>query len=425
MGAVITWLPNWGSSQSEGGRKIVEVWGWNIAAESLDLLVPEFERNHPDVDVRVSRSGANLQSRFLLGMAAGVGAPDVSQLQEREAAKFTATGRLMDLTDLAGQYADDFSPAFWKSALHKGRLYAIPWDMGPCSVFYKRWIFDRYGIDPDEIDTWDDFIAAGVRLREASGGKTALMPLSSNSLPELFLILMQQNGGGIFDEAGRIILHSPQNEEVLATIRKMVDAGVTLAASGPELMASFDGDAIGSYVNASWFMNQIKDNTSADRHGDWGMMRLPAFRPGGLRASNLGGSVLVIPAQSPHGLEAFRFIEWTNCTVEGQVAQYRDRGLFPAFLPALADPYFDQPDPFFNGQAVHRLLATDLDRIPAVFRTRDWTEGERMLRQTLTRWLGQRQDNALYLRNLAEALSRKIGRSLADLDDSSEPGLLP
>lgn len=425
MVVVITWLPKWGSNQSEGGRKVVEVWGWNIAAESLDLLVPDFERNHPTVEVRVSRSGANLQSRFLLGMAAGVGAPDVSQLQEREAAKFTATGRLMDLTDLAGQYAEDFSPAFWESGFHDGRLYAIPWDMGPCAVFYKRWIFDRYGIDPDEIETWDDFIAAGVRLRQASGGATAIMPLSSNSLPDLFLILMQQNGGGIFDDAGRIILHSPENEEVLATIRKMVDAGVTLAASGPELMASFDGDAIGAYVNASWFMNQIKDNTSPDRQGEWGMMRLPAFRSGGLRASNLGGSVLVIPSQSAQGLEAFRFIEWTNCTIEGQVAQYRNRGLFPAFLPALADPYFDQPDPFFKGQAVHRLLATDLDQIPAVFRTHDWNEGERMLRQTLSRWLSQQQDNGVYLRSVADALGRKIGRTVVDREEFLEPKAWP
>lgn len=412
--AFITWLPSVGLQVEADGREVVEVWGWSIAAESLDLLVPEFERNNPSVNVQVLRSGANLQSRFLLGMAAGVGAPDISQLQEREAAKFTATGRLKDLTEWAGQYADRFSPAFWESVLHEGRVYGIPWDMGPCAVFYKRWIFERYNVDPHAIETWDDFIEAGVRIREASGGATAMMALSHAALAEFFQILMQQNGGGVFNERGEIVLNSPENAEALSIIRRIVDARITVPMTGPELLASFGIDNIATYPNAVWFMNQIKDNTPDARAGQWGVFRLPAFRPGGLRTSNLGGSVLVVPTQSESAFSAWRFIEFTNCTVEGQVTQYRERGLFPAFLPALEHPFFDEPDPFFGGQRVHRLFATDLDQIPPMIRTRYWNEAERMFHQTLSRWLTQRQDNETYLQRTAEALSRRIGRPVAD-----------
>lgn len=416
VAAVISWLPSWGLEAEADGREVVEVWGWNIAAESLDLLVPGFEKENPGVEVRVVRSGANLQSRFLLGMASGVGAPDISQLQEREAAKFTATGRLKDLTDLAGEYAGRFSSAFWESGLHEDRVYSIPWDMGPCAVFYKRWIFERYDIDPDSIETWDDFIKAGLKIREASGGRTAMMALAMGGLHEFFQILMQQNGGGIFNEAGEIILNSSENAEALEIIRKLVDARITVPAAGPELLTSFGIDNIATYPHAVWFMNQIKDNTSEERVGQWGVFRLPAFHPGGLRASNLGGSVLVIPDQSGSALAAWRFVEFANCTVEGQVTQYREKGLFPAFLPALEHSYFDEPDPFFGGQTIHRLFATDLDRIPPIVRTRDWNEAERMLAQTLSTWLTQRQDNEAYLRRTAEALSRKIGRRVVSAD---------
>jgi lactose/L-arabinose transport system substrate-binding protein len=411
--AVMSWLPSWGRDPEADGREVVEVWGWNIAAEALDILVPEFERENPGVDVRVVRSGANLQSRFLLGMAAGVGAPDISQLQEREAAKFTATGRLKDLTELAGKYADQFSPAFWESGLHEGRVYSIPWDMGPCAVFYKRWIFDRYEIDPASIETWDDFIEAGLVIREKSGGRTAMIALPQAALGELFQILIQQNGGGIFDDEGEIILNSPENAQALSIIRRLVDARITVPAAGPELLASFALDNIATYPGAAWFMNQIKDNSPQERVGQWGVFRLPAFHSGGLRTSNLGGSVLVIPAQSEQALAAWRFVEFANCTVEGQVTQYREKGLFPAFLPALAHPYFEEPDEFFGGQRIHRLFATDLDLIPPMVRTRDWNEAERMLNQTLSTWLAQRQDNEAYLQRTAEALSRKIGRPVA------------
>jgi lactose/L-arabinose transport system substrate-binding protein len=411
---VLNWLPSWGSGPESDGREVVEVWGWSIAAESLDLLVPAFQRTQPEVDVRVTRSGANLQSRFLLGLAAGVGAPDISQLQEREAAKFTATGRLLDLTDLAGRYAEEFSPAFWASGLHEGRVYSIPWDMGPCAVFYKRWIFERYGIDPESIETWDDFIAVGTRLREASGGATAMLPLTLGGLTDLFQILMQQNGGGIFNQAGEIILDSPENVAALDLIRRLVDSGVTTPLGGPELLASLGADSVACYPAAVWFMNQIKDNTPAARVGQWGVFRLPAFAPGGLRTSNLGGSVLVIPEQSEQGLAAWRFVEFANCTVEGQVAQYREKGLFPAYLPALQHPYFSEPDSFFGGQPVHRLFATDLELIPPLIRTKDWNEAERMLGQTLSRWLTRRQDHRTYLQTLAANLSRKVGRPVAE-----------
>jgi len=59
----------------------VVVWGWNIASASLSKLVPSFNAIYPGVCVDVSMTGTNLQSRFLLSLSAGVGAPDVSQLE--------------------------------------------------------------------------------------------------------------------------------------------------------------------------------------------------------------------------------------------------------------------------------------------------------------------------------------------------------
>src|ERR1041385_8427461 len=59
----------------------LDIWSWNIAAEALNHLIPEFERQDPGVHVRVNMNGARLQSRLLLALSSGVGAPDISQLQ--------------------------------------------------------------------------------------------------------------------------------------------------------------------------------------------------------------------------------------------------------------------------------------------------------------------------------------------------------
>ena len=43
--ALLQWLPKVGLPADPSGRPLVEVWGWNIAAESLQRLAPEFDRS--------------------------------------------------------------------------------------------------------------------------------------------------------------------------------------------------------------------------------------------------------------------------------------------------------------------------------------------------------------------------------------------
>ena len=413
--ALVQLMPAVGRQASAApGKSRVEAWGWNIAGKSLGELAPIFERDHADVDVDVKVSGTAMQSRFLLAMASGRGAPDVMQLQEREAGKYTSTHRLADFTPWAAKYEHDFPPSLWQSCVDdQGKIVAVPWDIAPCAVFYKRWIFDRYGIDPATIETWDDFIAAGKAIFAKSNGQTKMMPLAPNGLNDPVHMLIQQNGGGVFDARGRVIFDSPANREALELVRKLLDAGICSPIStGPELRVSYNDDSLACYPLGSWNMIDMKD-AAAGRSGQWGVFRLPAFRPGGLRNSNSGGSVLVVPTQSASVKQASQFIEYSLCTVDAQLRQWDKWSLFPAYLPALRDPRFDQPDAFFNGQHVARLFAQDFERVPPVIRTRDWNEAEQFISRTLYDWARERQDSATYLRDTSAALARRLGRQLA------------
>lgn len=389
----------------------LEVWGWNIAAKALKERLPDFERAVPDAKAKVVMSGADMQSRLLLSLVARTGAPDVVQLQNRDVPRFAPSGRLLDLTERMAPYADQFPEAYLRSCRHDGRIYAVPWDAGPCGVFYKRSLFARYGIDPTAIETWDDYIRAGVLIVERSGGRTRMMNLSKIGLMDTFLILLQQNGGGLFDAEGRICFHSAPTEEVLAVLRRMLDSGMAAPVNTytQEYFAAFKNDSIASYPIAVWVTGMIKEN-APETAGDWGVFPLPAFRPGGLRASNLGGSVLAIPAETRHPEAAWRFVEFMLCRSGPQEAMYRSYGLFPAFLPALGSASIQQPDPFFAEQEVVRLLARDLERIPAMEQTKDWNEASRLVGEALSAWAGSCQSNADFMRQVEAMLTRKLGR---------------
>ncbi|MGI6458925.1 MAG: ABC transporter substrate-binding protein [Candidatus Hydrogenedentales bacterium] len=395
-------------------RMAVEVWSWNIAAGSLMALAPEFERQHPKLEIRIDMTGAQMQSRFLLSLIAGVGAPDISQLQLVDAPQFAPSGALLDLTDMAAPYAGKFSPSFWENCLHDGRVYAIPWDMGPCAVFYKRDLFARHGIDPESIETWADYVATGKQMIKASGGQTRMLALSVSGLFTFFELLMQQTNGGIFDREGRVIVRSAENVAALEVLRAILEAGIAMPINmaGPEFYASFQNDTIATYPLAVWLGGSIKDY-AAPTAGNWGVFRLPAVTPGGLRTSNLGGSVLVIPNQCRKKEAAWQFVEHVLCTKEAQLAQYRNFDLFPCLMTTFDDPLFDEPDPFYGGQNVRRLFAQDIELIPTLTRTKDWNEAMRYLTQALSAWETNKLDHEVFLSQMAVKLKRRLGREYA------------
>lgn len=393
----------------------LQVWGWNIAAASLDKLVPGFNALYPGVAVRVNTTGANLQARFLLSLSAGVGAPDVSQLQLAEAPRYAMTRRLTDLTAAAAKYADDFPDSFWDNCVFEGRVYAIPWDMGPCGVFYKREVFARYQIDPERIETWDDFVAAGRQILEGSGGATKMLVLPTGSMEYIFEILLQQNGGQVFDAEGRVVVRSQQTREVLDVLKKIIDAGIYMSAAplSHAYYAAIRSETTATFVSAAWWGGTIQDY-APEMAGKWGVFRLPAFRPGGLRTSNQGGSVLVIPEQCAQKEAAWAYIEYALCTRDAQIAQYRNYGLFPALLPTHADPFFDAPDPYYGGQPVRRLFTRDIERIAPLHRTKDWFEAMRYIAQALSGWVEDGMgDPDVFLQKLEQRLALRLGREIA------------
>ena len=399
----------------------INVWAWNIAAKSLHGITPEFRRRYPNVAVDVEMSGTIVQTRFLLSLSAGTGAPDVMQLQAYEAQRFLATGRLADLTAVAAKHADDFPAASWANCTRDGRVYAIPWDVGPCAVFYKPAVFETYGIDPEGIETWDDYIAAGQRIVRASGGRTKMLALSGAELQNTYEMLLQQLGGQMFDDQGRVAVNLDESRRVMNLIRRMIDAGIC-ADVRPwthDWMAGFNGDTIATYPNAVWLGGTIKDTVGtygagkADGGGGWRVFPLPAFERGGRRASNLGGSVLVIPDQCTRKEAAWAFIEYALCTGEGQVAHYANYNLFPAYLPALRDPYFGRPDPFFGGQHVSALFAQRVREVPVLNRTPDWAEAISYAGKTFSRWADDREDTAEMLETLARKLGQRLDRPVA------------
>ncbi|HEY3267287.1 MAG TPA: sugar ABC transporter substrate-binding protein [Armatimonadota bacterium] len=395
----------------------VTVWSWNIAAKSLQQLIPGFEKRHPNVHVAVDMTGARMTTRLMLSLASGVGAPDVSQFELSDAPRYIATGKLADLTPVAAKYRSMFPAYLWDNCMMDGKVYAIPWDMGPCAVFYKRSLFAKYGVDPQRIETWDDYIEAGRTILRKSKGQTKMLPLGSNALNWMFQMLIQQTGGQVFDGQGRIAISSPASRRALDIMRRLRAAGICsdVPVFSQEYLASINADTIASYPAAVWMAGTMRDTARDYGNGDitWGVFRLPAVERGGKRVANVGGSVLVIPAQCANKEAAWAFIEFALCTREGQLAQYRNFNLFPGFLPALQHPGVDDPDPFFGGQRAGGVFATDVTQISRLNMTPQWSAAMGYVDQDLSHWAATGMHNEGFFENVERKLAKRLGVPVA------------
>ncbi len=377
----------------------VTVWGWNTAAEALEHVVPDFNKQFPDVRVTVVNMGhSDLHDRVAADCAAGgADMPDVTIVENQEAELLW--NRFPDcFTDLKplgyGAYADKFPPFKQTELTADGHVFAMPWDSGPVMMFYRRDLYAKAGVDPNSIATWDDFIAAGKKLVASTAGKTKMATIGKGSDDEWFRMIAVGNKCFYFSEDGaNVTVNQPGCVEALTKVKAIWDAGI-LDVGGWDEQIQYDkaGDAA-SQLYGGWYEGTIRSN-DPDQSGEWGAYRMPALQPGGNRASNIGGSSLAIASASTNKAAAWAFVSYALGTDAGQISMTKFRGLVPSLLSAVDDPYVKQPQPFWGNQAVWSDMLATLAKIPPYNTTPYFTDARGVMKVVVNDYLDGRYPSA-------------------------------
>src|SRR5207248_3126385 len=93
------------------------------------------------------------------------GRQSVRRLAGATAVVLALGATIADITKQAASYRKLIEPYKWTQAVLNGRLYAFPWDSGPMALFYRRSVFKQAGINPNSIQTWNDYYKAGLKLK--------------------------------------------------------------------------------------------------------------------------------------------------------------------------------------------------------------------------------------------------------------------
>ena len=294
-----------------------------------------------------------------------------------------------------------------------GRLYAFPWDSGPMALFYRRSVFKQAGINPNSIQTWNDYYKAGLKLK-AQGIPIWLQAKAQNDA-RFFEDLLWQQGLGYVDAKGHVVLdRSPKTLATLEFLGKMWKAGMLGDIpewTDPWYKAISDGQ-VATLPMAVWMGTFLKSWLAPKTSGDWGVVPLPAWTANGSHTANDGGSALAILKSSSNFAAAWSYVQYHLGRADVQANIYRSSDLFPSLESAWRSPYMREADPYYGGQKDRLMFETLAKKVPVAYiYSSDYEQMDSLMSTELQKYALGQETAQQALKNAANAIRSRTGRS--------------
>ncbi|MBW8828416.1 MAG: extracellular solute-binding protein [Burkholderiales bacterium] len=342
---------------------------------SVTAAIPLYKKLHPDVEIKLVALGyGDHHNAMITALATGANLPDVMGIEIGFVAKFAEGGGVEDLSKPpynALQYKDKFFKFSVAQATSRGGIFAaMPADIGPGALFYRKDLMDKAGITEAQLTkSWPSFIDAGKTLKAKTG--SYLIPHAA-AIKDIIIRSGLKDGEGIyFDSKGKILVESPRFVNAFETAKLARAAGIDakIGAWSNEWSEGFKRGTIASEMMGSWLAGHLKNWIAPDTKGNW----RSAGIPGGVNAS-YGGSFYAIPKGSKNKALAWDFVQFMSTNREVQIAAFRELDAFPALVDATTDAFVDQPMEFLGGQKARqdwkataaKIPATDVDKLDPV-----------------------------------------------------------
>jgi raffinose/stachyose/melibiose transport system substrate-binding protein len=158
---------------------------WGIATQPWQIMMDDFQKTYPNLKVKWTKySTDEMKQAVRVASAAGKMSDTWFNWGGSLAAPYDEGGHALEMTSqLMAQYGVDKNivPAAIELARNKGKLYGIPIWVRPMTIFYKKSLFDKYGLTApktfDELEKVCETLKSEGIIPVACGGKFSWMTM--------------------------------------------------------------------------------------------------------------------------------------------------------------------------------------------------------------------------------------------------------
>jgi raffinose/stachyose/melibiose transport system substrate-binding protein len=318
--------------------------------------VSEFEAKNPDVKIEMSYLENQAFKAKLTTMLQSEDRPDLFYSWGGGVFHAQAdAGVLRDISDLMDEeWAATFNPAGLEAFTYQDAVYGAPMLTSQVVFWYNKDLMAQAGVDPQAIETWDDFLAAVQQIKDA--GITPLVAGGADKWPlhfywthlairlggkEAFEAAISGEGDGF---AGETFVKAGELMQQLTAMQPFQEG--YLAHTNEQASGMFgDGDAA-MYFNGNWLYN-IQRVWAEDGKGladdQLGFFTFPMVEGGkGDPSDTLGGiNGWLVSASAPD--EAVDFLRYL--LLPEHETEMAKRGFF---IPVVKGADVEMTNPFYK-----------------------------------------------------------------------------
>ncbi|TDQ41997.1 ABC transporter substrate-binding protein [Aureibacillus halotolerans] len=361
--SLVLLLAGCGTASSQAGEKEhITLWYWNRGLD--DSLVEQIETQFPNVELEAQKIGGDFRIKLQTTLVGNSGGPDIVMLNDWIAQYLPYNEHFANLYDYGAEsIQDDYLDWKWNLAeVNDGeKLIALPVDTGPTALFYRKDLFEQAGLptEPEEVasqlQTWDQYIEAGKKLKESTGVYMV------DSILSIYRMAIAQSPKKFFSEDDEYIGDQDHMKQIWDTAVKAAETGIApgIQDGTTDWNAAYNNSQIATVPNAVWG-KKILEDAAPNTSGQWRV----AEAPGG--AGNRGGSFLSVLESSEHKQTSYDIIAWLM-SPENQITAYQNYNLFPSAIDALESSELSSEEEFYGGQNTTKTFVDVAKDVPETY----------------------------------------------------------
>jgi multiple sugar transport system substrate-binding protein len=313
--------------------------------EDLDKMIAPFTAK-TGVKVDVQEVGWDVQFDRIRNAAVSGEGPDITQAGTTQVPFFAALGGFNNLNDrvedIGGEKA--YAPGIWNTTKVEGQdgTWAIPWFTEARSVYYRKDVLEKAGVDP--ATAFKDLASFKATLQAIKDKVPGIQPFGAPGKKAFDLVhnvmpFVWDNGGAeLSDDAKKSTINTPEAQTGVEFIGDLITSGLydksQLERDGTQVENQFKGGKLAVWIGGPWVLGSITrtddENWVPEARDNVGVAPMPTG-PDGKAYTFVGGSDLMMFKSTKHPNEAWALMKFLS---EDQTQKdYANLlGMFPARL---------------------------------------------------------------------------------------------